>query len=111
MANNNPQHTAGFWGKYSITNGILKNLGIGLGGRYVSESQIADTAANRINDFIFFPSYFTARGGLFYRYENVDFTINLNNIFDERFYVGGLNAGRVFPGAPRNFLLTVGYSF
>ncbi len=111
LGNNNPQHTAGFWGKYSFTNGFLKNAAIGLGGRYVSESQIADTAPNRINDFIFFPSYFTSRAGLFYRYANIDFALNVNNIFDERYFVGGLNAGRVFPGAPRNFLVTIGYSF
>ncbi len=111
LANNNPQHTAGFWGKYTFTDGFLNNLGLGLGGRYVSASQIADTSPNRINDFINFPSYATARAGLFYKYQNVDLTLNINNIFDERYFVGGVNAGRVFPGAPRNFLLTIGYSF
>ena len=106
---NNPQHTAGFWGKYSITNGFLKNLGIGVGANYVSESQIANFAVNRISDFIDFPSYFTARAGVFYKYENFDLTLNVNNAFDERFFIGGIDAGRIFPGAPRNFLFTIGY--
>ena len=106
---NNPQHTAGFWGKYSITNGFLKNLGIGAGANYVSESQIANFAVNRISDFIDFPSYFTARAGVFYKYENFDLTLNVNNAFDERFFIGGIDAGRVFAGAPRNFLFTIGY--
>jgi len=106
---NNPQHTAGFWGKYSFTNGFIKNLGVGLGANYVSDSQIANFAVNRISDFIDFPSYFTARAGVFYKYENFDITLNINNIFDERFFIGGIDAGRVFPGTPRNFLFTIGY--
>ncbi len=108
---NNPQHTAGFWGKYTFTHGFLKNLGLGLGGRYVGVSRIPSAVPNAIHPIIEFPDYFTARAGIFYRYKNFDIAANFNNIFDERYFIGGLNAGRVFPGAPRNYLLTVGYSF
>ena len=111
LESNNPQHTAGFWGKYSFTSGIFNNAGIGLGGRYVSESQTIDPADNLIENTIRFPSYFTARAALYYQFENIKLSLNVNNIFDERFFIGGLNAGRVFPGAPRNYLATVSYSF
>ncbi|MEM9920394.1 MAG: TonB-dependent receptor [Bacteroidota bacterium] len=111
LENNNPQHTAGFWGKYTITNGVLKNLGIGLGGRYVSSSRVPSSVPNAVRPIIEFPYYFTARAGIYYRYENFDISANFNNLFDERYFIGGLNAGRVFPGAPRNYLLSIGYSF
>ncbi|MEM9078872.1 MAG: TonB-dependent receptor [Bacteroidota bacterium] len=111
LENNNPQHTAGFWGKYTITQGVFKNLGLGLGGRYVSSSRVPSSVPNAIRPIIEFPDYFTARAGIYYRYSNFDVSANFNNIFDERYFIGGLNAGRVFPGAPRNFLLSVGYSF
>ena len=111
LENNNPQHTAGFWGKYTITSGIFNNVGIGLGGRYVSESQTIDPADNLIENTIRFPSYFTAKAALFYQFQNMKLSVNVNNIFDERYFIGGLNAGRVFPGAPRNYLATVSYSF
>lgn len=111
LEENNPKHTAGFWGKYTFTDGFFNNLGIGIGGRYVSESQIVDTTPSAITDRIFFDSYFTTRFGLFYKVDRFNINFNLNNVFDERFFIGGLNAGRVFPGAPRNFLFTIGYAF
>ncbi|MEM9867793.1 MAG: TonB-dependent receptor [Bacteroidota bacterium] len=111
LENNNPQHTAGFWGKYTVTSGFLKNLGLGLGGRYVSSSRVPSGVPNAVRPIIEFPDYFTARAGIFYRYGNFDLSANFNNIFDDRYFIGGLNAGRVFPGAPRNYLLSVGYSF
>ncbi|MEM1260198.1 MAG: TonB-dependent receptor, partial [Bacteroidota bacterium] len=111
LENNNPQHTAGFWGKYTLTNGLFKNLGLGLGGRYVSSSKIPSSVPNAVRPIIEFPDYFTARAGIYYRYGNFDVSANFNNIFDERYFIGGLNAGRVFPGAPRNYLLSIGYSF
>lgn len=111
LENNNPQHTAGFWGKYTLSSGLLQNLGFGLGFRYVSESQTIDPAANLIDNVINFPSYFTAKAALYYQYQNVKLSLNVNNVFDERYFIGGLNSGRVFPGAPRNYLATVSYTF
>ena len=111
LENNNPQHTVGFWGKYTITSGILDNFSFGLGGRYVSESQTVDPAENLIENVITFPSYFTAKAAIFYKYKDLGLALNVNNIFDERYFFGGFNAGRVFPGAPRNYLATVSYSF
>lgn len=111
LENNNPSHTAGFWGKYSFNKGILKGLGLGLGGRYVGSSIIPSGVPNAVRPTIEFPSYITARAGVYYRINNFDISANLNNIFDERYFIGGLNAGRIFPGAPRNFLVSMGYSF
>lgn len=111
LENNNPQHTAGLWGKYTFTGGLLQNLGVGLGLRYVSDSQTIDPATNLIDNVISFPSYFTAKGAIYYQYQNMKLSFNVNNIFDKRYFIGGLNSGRVFPGAPRNYLATVSYTF
>lgn len=111
LANNNPKHTAGFWGKYTFTKGVFNNLGVGLGSSYISKSQIVDTSPNRINNLIVFDDYLLTKAALYYRISNFNLTFNINNIFDKRYFIGGLNAGRVFPGAPRNFLVTVGYKF
>ena len=111
LENNNPQHTAGIWGKYTFTQGFLKNLGLGLGGRYVSTSRIPSSVPNAVRPIIEFPDYVTVRAGIFYNFGYFDVSANFNNIFDDRYFIGGLNAGRVFPGAPRNYLLSVGYSF
>ncbi len=54
-----------------------------------------------------------------YRIENVEIgtytilasCIGVNNVFDKTHWVGGYNYVRLFPGAPRNYLLSVGYTF
>jgi iron complex outermembrane receptor protein len=35
--------------------------------------------------------------------------LNANNLADRTYWVGGYDYIRLFPGAPRNFLLTLGY--
>ncbi|MCG8306525.1 MAG: TonB-dependent receptor [Cytophagales bacterium] len=111
LENNNPRHTAGFWGKYTVVDGFFQNLGFGLGGAYSSESQTVDSSPNLIENTIVFPSYFIAKGAVYYQYRGAKLSVNINNLFDERYFIGGLNAGRVFPGAPRNFLATISYTF
>lgn len=111
LENNNPHEGFGFWGKYEFKKGFLKNLGLGLGANYVGKSKIIDLSENIIDNTINFNSYFTAKSGVYYTYQNVKLSLNINNIFDERYFVGGLNSGRVYPGSPRNYLLTLGYSF
>ena len=111
LENNNPETTFGFWGKYDLTHGFLKNMSIALGGNFVGESKIIDPADNLIDNTINFDSYFTAKAGVYYSIKNIQLSVNVNNIFDERYYIGGLNSGRIFPGAPRNFLARIEYSF
>ena len=108
---NNPKHTGGFWGKYTFKHNALKNLDIGFGGSFVSDNQLYNTALNRVSEFFTFPSYFILNQRVGYKYKNTDISLNINNLFDERYYVGGVDIARVFPGAPRNFLLTLGYNF
>jgi len=86
-------------------------MSIALGGNFVGESKIIDPADNLIDNTINFDSYFTAKAGVYYSIKNIQLSVNVNNIFDERYYIGGLNSGRIFPGAPRNFLARIEYSF
>ena len=111
LENNNPQHTAGFWGKYTIAEGIFQELGFGLGGMYTSQSQAYDPSNNLLDNNIVFPAYFTIKGAVYYQYRSLKFAFNLNNILDEKYFIGGLNSGRVYPGAPRSAMATVSYTF
>lgn len=108
---NNPKHTAGFWGKYTFRKTALKNLDFGLGGSFVSENNLFNGAINRTSEFFTFPSYFILNQRVGYTFKGVDVSLNINNILDRRYYIGGVDIARVFPGAPRSFLLTVGYQF
>lgn len=107
-----PQHNANFWGRYDFDNGILKGIGIGVGAQFVDErftwyNPTYDT--NRV----LLPSYTVFEAALYYKPNNTNMqlTLKVNNLFDETYWLGGLNPSRLGPGAPRNLLLTANYQF
>ena len=57
------------------------------------------------------PSYTVFDAGATYEVDKFVLRLTVNNIFDKTHWVGGYNFVRVFPGAPRNYLLSVGYTF
>ncbi len=102
-----PEHSANFWGRYDFTHGALKNIGVGLGTVYRGDR------LSWYGDRIELPSYTVFDAAVYYRPTGVDMQIalKLNNLFDENYWNGALNATRLFPGAPRNVLLTTTYKF
>ena len=107
-----PQHNANFWGRYDFNGNTLKGIGIGVGAQVVVErftwyNPTYDT------DRVLLPSYTVFEAALYYRpsYTNMQLTLKVNNLFDETYWLGGLNPSRLGPGAPRNLLLTANYQF
>lgn len=102
-----PEHSANFWGRYDFTQGNLRNMGVGLGAAYRGDrfSWFADR--------LLLPAYTVFDAAVYYRPSGIDMQIalKLNNLLDETYWTGALNASRVFPGAPRNVLLTTTYVF
>lgn len=101
---NAPKTQAGMWAKYVFTNPSLKGIGVGLGANYVGERS---TSSN----ILMLPSYTVISGALYYTVDKFRISANLNNIFDKTHWLGGYDYNRLFPGAPRNFMVGVGYSF
>ena len=89
----------------------LQNFSVGVGGRYVSRTERVNSTEGSLSDKIIFDKYYTFRAGLYYNLKQVSIALNVNNIFDERYFLGGLNAARVYPGTPRNYIATIRYSF
>jgi len=50
---------------------------------------------------------------MYYKPNNagIQLTLKVNNLFDQTYWLGGLNPSRLGPGAPRNFLLNATYKF
>ncbi|UZO80711.1 TonB-dependent receptor [Aquimarina sp. ERC-38] len=102
-----PEHSANLWGRYDFTSGALRNMGVGLGMEYRGER------FSWFGDRLLLPAYTVFDAALYYRPTGIDMQIALkfNNLLDETYWNGALNASRVFPGAPRNILLTTTYKF
>ncbi|MFT2008548.1 TonB-dependent siderophore receptor [Pontibacter sp. 13R65] len=114
MAPNAPKHSASLWAKYTFEGGALEGFGLALGGNYMGtrrmERQVQDTqSGNMIWDY--WPEYTVVNAAAFYRANKFRLSLNVNNLLDEYYFVGGYDFMRAFPGAPRHFILSVGYTF
>jgi iron complex outermembrane recepter protein len=102
---NAPKYTGSIWTRYNFSRGSLEGLGFGLGSNVVTKRNLSLTDKQTI------PSYMLVDAALYYTVNRVRVQFNLNNIFDETHWVGGYDYVRLFPGKPRNFLVTLGYTF
>jgi iron complex outermembrane receptor protein len=105
---NAPKNTANLWSKYIFEHGSFKGLGIGFGYNYVSDRFGSIVSSDQPDVF---PAYGIVDAALYYKLDKVQFQINVNNVFNDIHWVGGYDVLRAFPGAPRNILTTVSYTF
>ena len=101
---NAPLNSASLWTKYTIPNTALQGLGIGFGFQYVDER-------NTFERNLQLPAYTIFNSALYYGINQFEIAANFYNLTDQKYWVGGYNFGRIYPGAPRNFLVSVKYVF
>lgn len=94
-----PADYANVWVTYKITNGVLRNLGLGAGTNYVGELN-KYTSATKTD------AYFLTDGTVFYEAGKVRLGLKVNNVFNQKMW--GLNDN---PLALRSMAASVKYSF
>lgn len=102
---NAPKHQGGVFGKYKINRGQLKGVSFNLNANFVGERNTRTGASLKL------PSYTIFDMGATYEVDKFVLRFTLNNVFNKTHWVGGYSYNRLFPGAPRNYLLSVGYTF
>jgi iron complex outermembrane recepter protein len=114
MAPNAPRHSAGLWAKYTFASSALRGVGVAVGGNYVGTRRM-EVQVNKVNTgeliWDYWPSYAVANAALFYNVNKFKFAFNLNNLLNEGYFVGGYDYFRASPGAPRNYMASIGYTF
>jgi iron complex outermembrane receptor protein len=101
---NAPLNAGGFFANYKFDQGFFRNLNLNLGSNFVS-------SRNTFEEDLQLPEYMIWDAGISYRINKVKLALNFNNIFDKTHWVGGYSYVRLFPGEPRNYVLSVGYTF
>ncbi|WP_295116960.1 TonB-dependent receptor [uncultured Chitinophaga sp.] len=101
-----PLHQGNLWAKYEIVNDKAFNgLGFGAGINISSETPMLQAPT------LSTPGYTVADAAIFYKINRVSLNLNINNVFDKRYYTGAVREReRYYTGAPRNIMLRVGYS-
>jgi iron complex outermembrane receptor protein len=103
--NNAPRHAFSLWTTYEVQTGSLKGLGGGLGLFYVGQRE------GDLGNTFQIPSYVRTDLSLFYRRENFRIGLNIENLFDVRYFEASESDLRVFYGAPLTVKGTISYSF
>ncbi|TDB67450.1 TonB-dependent receptor [Arundinibacter roseus] len=105
---NVPKHSGNVWTRYNFATGsAVEDLGIGAG-IHAQGSRIPwFTRAFEV------PGFATIDAAIYYNptKSKVQVALNMNNILNSTYWVGAQNYTRLFPGTPRNFMLTVTYKF
>lgn len=101
---NAPEHAGGFWSTYTVQSGAFAGLGVGGGLQFVTERNTFEASLQ-------LPGYAILDATAFYTVNHFKIKASIKNLTDEAYWTGGYNYGRIYPGAPRTALLSVGYTF
>lgn len=101
---NAPRNSSGSWIKYTFSKGTLKGFGISAGHSSVG-------VRNTLDPNIILPGYLIINSGIHYKYKHFTVAMNVNNITGKTYWMGAYNNVNKWPGAPRNFMANLGYTF
>lgn len=104
---NTPANSANVWMRYNFSQPGLRDLGVGIGIQYSSSKVPWFTRTFEV------PGYTIMDMALFYTPSkaNMQLALNINNVLNTTYWIGAQNYLRLFPGAPRNFMLSATYKF
>ncbi len=105
---NTSKHSVNVWTRYNFSAiNTVKDFGVGIGVLYQSSKVPWFTRSFEI------PAYTTIDAAIYYSppSSHIQLSFNLNNITNRVYWIGAQNYLRLFPGAPRNYLLTATYKF
>lgn len=105
---NTSKNSVNLWTRYNFSNiDEIQNLGLGLGFLYQSSKVPWFTRSFEL------PAYATLDGAIYYSlYQSkIQLAVNINNITNTSYWIGAQNYLRLFPGAPRNYVITATYKF
>jgi iron complex outermembrane recepter protein len=106
---NAPKQSGNLWTKYLINKGRFKGIGIGFGGNFVTERLGSIIPASGDPQTI--PGFTLLNAAVYYQVQKFQIQVNINNLANKTHWVGGYDYLRLFPGAPRNWLTTIAYTF
>ena len=104
VAENAPRHSSTSWVKYNFSKGWLK--GFGLSGGHTQAGK-----RNTLVSSVTLPGYCVLNGGIHYTANRINIALNINNLFNTSYWSAAYNNTNKWPGAPRNFMLRLGYNF
>lgn len=105
---NTPFNSGNVWTRYNFPlSSALKGIGIGFGAQHQGSRIPWFTREFEVPAFTIFDAaiyYAPAKG-------NLQLALNIRNLANDTYWLGAQTYTRLFPGAPRNYMLTATYRF
>ena len=92
-----PRHQAHLWSTYDVTRRV------GAGGGIVHQGRVFTSFTNVVT----LPSFTRADATAFYRLGSYQLAVNIQNVFNVRYYATAHNDNNITPGAPRSVQFTL----
>jgi len=105
MIENAPLHSFGSWIKYSFQNNLLKGFAVSAGHMQQSKRNTL------VDDFYFTWVCYFKIAGLQYSYKAFTIAANVENISNKKYWLSAYNNISKWLGEPRNFMMTLDYTF
>jgi len=103
-----PEHNASLWMRYNYPERVLNGtVGASLGLKYESEKYTSSNETKRVE----LPSYRTVDIGMYYEITDIRLALNVINLLNEEYYIGGKDDYRIYVGDPRKVTLSASYDF
>lgn len=105
---NTPRNSANLWTRYNfLESSLFKDLGVGFGIQHQGSKIPWFTRDFEVPAFTVFDA------AVYYSpfQSDIQLTLNIGNLFDKVYWLGAQNYTRLFPAAPRNYMLTATYKF
>ncbi|ADG94174.1 TonB-dependent siderophore receptor [Arcobacter nitrofigilis DSM 7299] len=103
-----PEVTAYIFTRYNIPKKIYDGrLGLSTGISYRDKIYTNSAVAKRVE----LPSYARVDVGAYYSINDWDFSLNIENITDKKYYESGREDNRIFSGEPRKFTINIKRTF
>ncbi|MDH5903076.1 TonB-dependent siderophore receptor [Vibrio splendidus] len=101
-------HDAYVWTKYNFPYQVAGGVvGTTLGANYEGARYTSEDPSDRVE----LPAYVTVDIGVHYEVNEYRASLNVENLFDEEYYVGGTDSHRLYTGDPRNITLSFSGKF
>lgn len=101
-------HDAYFWTKYNLPYEVAGGiLGSTLGANYESSRYTSEDEDTRVE----LPGYTTVDIGVHYEFDDYRASLNVENLFDETYYLSGKTDTQLYTGEPRNITVSISGKF
>lgn len=104
---NTPSYMGNVWLSYRITQQGLKGLGAAAGITFQGDK----LGGYSRQDAVPIPAFSYVDASVSYRFKNYSATVMVNNLLDEKYFLGAYGQSLLFPGTPRNVRLNIGFVF